>query len=44
MLDTQPNGSKYLSVTDIAIIEGEETRVAKRMCRKKAGEPYAIMA
>lgn len=43
-LNTEPNGSKCLSITDIAIIEGEETRVSKRMCRKKAGEPYSIMA
>lgn len=43
-LNTEPNGSKCLSITDIAIIEGEETRVAKRMCRKKAGEPYTVMA
>lgn len=43
-LNTEPNGSKCLSITDIAIVEGEETRVAKRMCRTKPGEPYSIMA
>lgn len=43
-LNTEPNGSKCLSITDIAIVEGEETRVAKRMCRQKPGEPYSIMA
>lgn len=43
-LNTEPNGSKCMSITDIAIVEGEETRVSKRMCRKKAGEPYSIMA
>lgn len=43
-LNTEPNGSKCLSITDIAIVEGEETRVAKRMCRRKPGEPYSIMA
>lgn len=43
-LNTEPNGSKCLSITDIAIVEGEETRVSKRMCRRKAGEPYSIMA
>ncbi|MBL8649444.1 MAG: hypothetical protein JNL35_03465 [Sphingopyxis sp.] len=43
-LNTEPNGSKCLAITDIAIVEGEETRVSKRMCRKKAGEPYSIMA
>lgn len=43
-LNTEPNGSKCLSITDIAIVEGEETRVSKRMCRAKPGEPYSIMA
>lgn len=43
-LNTEPNGDRCMSITDIAIIDGEETRVAKRMCRKKPGEPYAIMA
>lgn len=43
-LNTEPNGSKCLAITDIAIVEGEETRVSKRMCRKKPGEPYSIMA
>jgi surface antigen len=43
-LNTEPNGSRCLSITDIAIVEGEETRVAKRMCRQKPGEPYSIMA
>lgn len=43
-LNTEPNGSRCLSITDIAIVEGEETRVAKRMCRSKPGEPYSIMA
>lgn len=43
-LNTEPNGSKCLSITDIAIVEGEETRVSKRMCRSKPGEPYSIMA
>lgn len=43
-LNTEPNGGKCLSITDIAIVEGEETRVSKRMCRSKPGEPYSIMA
>ncbi|SEH19709.1 hypothetical protein SAMN05428974_3602 [Sphingopyxis sp. YR583] len=43
-LNTEPNGSKCLAITDIAIVEGEETRVSKRMCRAKPGEPYSIMA
>ncbi len=43
-LNTEPNGSKCLAITDIAIVEGEETRVSKRMCRSKPGEPYSVMA
>lgn len=43
-LNTEPNGTKCLAITDIAIIEGEETRVSKRMCRSKPGEPYSVMA
>ncbi|VAV98279.1 hypothetical protein MNBD_ALPHA04-1825, partial [hydrothermal vent metagenome] len=32
-LNTEPNGSKCLNITDVAIVEGVETRVSKRMCR-----------
>lgn len=42
-LNTQPNGTRCLSIADIAIIDGEETRIIKRMCRSKAGEPYRIV-
>lgn len=42
-LGTQPNGTRCLSITDIAIIDGEETRIVKWMCRAKPGEPYRIM-
>lgn len=43
-LNTQPNGQKCLTITDVAFIDGEETRVSKQMCRGKDGGRYAIMA
>ncbi|MEP2990877.1 MAG: caspase family protein [Parasphingorhabdus sp.] len=43
-LNTQPNGQKCLTITDVAFIDGEETRVSKQMCRGKNGGRYAIMA
>ena len=43
-LNTQPNGRRCLSITDVAIIDGEETRVSKQMCRGAGDERYVIMA
>lgn len=43
-LNTEPNGRKCLNITDVAIIDGEETRVAKRMCRGAGQSQYTIMA
>ncbi|QJB68706.1 caspase family protein [Parasphingorhabdus halotolerans] len=43
-LNTQPNGRRCLSITDVAIIDGEETRIAKQMCKGVGDERYAIMA
>jgi surface antigen len=43
-LKTEPNGRKCLTITDVAIIDGEETRVAKQMCRGAGDSKYAIMA
>jgi len=43
-LNTQPSGQKCLTITDVAIIDGEETRISKQMCRSKGGGRYAIMA
>lgn len=43
-LNTQPNGRKCLSIIDVAIIDGEETRVSKQMCRGAGQSSYAIMA
>jgi len=43
-LNTQPNGTRCLSITDVAIIDGEETRVSKQMCRGSGDSRYTIMA
>ncbi len=43
-LNTEPNGSKCLNITDVAIIDGEETRVSKRMCRGRGDSGYTVMA
>ncbi|QTD55391.1 hypothetical protein [Parasphingorhabdus cellanae] len=43
-LNTQPNGRKCLSITDVAIIDGQETRVSKQMCRGQGDEGYTILA
>jgi len=43
-LNTEPNGRKCLTITDVAIIDGEETRVSKQMCRGSGDAKYAIMA
>ena len=40
----QPNGRKCLTITDVVIVDGEETQVSKQMCRKSNGEGYAILA
>jgi surface antigen len=43
-LNTEPNGRKCLTITDVAIIDGEETRVSKQMCRGSGDSKYAIKA
>ncbi len=43
-LNTEPNGRKCLTITDVAIIDGEETRVSKQMCRGAGQSKYAITA
>lgn len=43
-LNTEPNGRKCLTITDVAIIDGEETRVSKQMCRGAGQSKYAIKA
>lgn len=37
------SGRKCLSITDVLIFDGEETRVAKQMCRGLDQSQYAIM-
>lgn len=43
-LNTEPNGRKCLNITDVAIIDGVETRVSKQMCRGQGDEGYTILA
>jgi surface antigen len=43
-LNTEPNGATCLNITDVAIIDGEETRISKRMCRGKGKSRYTVMA
>ena len=35
------DGSQCLTVTDVVIVDGEETTVPKKMCRQKGGSGYA---
>ncbi|MEO6256067.1 MAG: hypothetical protein ABIO69_04590 [Sphingomicrobium sp.] len=35
------DGGQCMTVTDIVIVDGEETTVPKRMCRSKGGSGYA---
>ncbi len=43
-LTAEPDGRKCLSITDVAIIDGEETRIAKQMCRGPGEKNYSLMA
>ncbi|MBD3773254.1 MAG: hypothetical protein IE921_06710 [Rhodobacteraceae bacterium] len=43
-LETEPNGKRCLTITDVAIIDGEETRVSKQMCRGADGGKYMLVA
>jgi surface antigen len=38
------NGTSCLSVTDVVIIDGEETTVSKRMCRAPGASGYTVAA
>jgi surface antigen len=40
----QPNGSRCMVVDDIIIVNGEETRAQKRMCRVPPSTRYALAA
>jgi len=43
-LDAKPNGSTCLDITDVAIIDGEETSISKRMCRLAGQSRFTVMA
>tara|TARA_R110000824_G_scaffold195149_1_gene377827 strand:+ start:6706 stop:8640 length:1935 start_codon:yes stop_codon:yes gene_type:complete len=43
-LTAEPDGRKCLSITDVAIIDGEETKIAKQMCRGPGETNYSLMA
>jgi hypothetical protein len=37
-----PNGGSCMTVTDVVIVDGEETTVDKRMCRSPGGGNYVV--
>lgn len=43
-VDASPNGKKCLTINDVAIIDGEETRVSKQMCRAPGAASYVLVA
>ena len=43
-LTAEPDGRKCLSITDVAIIDGEETKISKQMCRGAGEKNYTLMA
>ncbi|NNC71585.1 MAG: hypothetical protein HKN78_01775 [Sphingomonadaceae bacterium] len=43
-LVSQPSGGQCMDVTDIIIVEGEETRISKRMCRAEGETRYVLAA
>lgn len=43
-LASRPNGRKCMTITDIAIIDGEETRIEKQMCKSRGEKAYALEA
>ncbi|MEP6011264.1 MAG: caspase family protein, partial [Parasphingorhabdus sp.] len=43
-LTAEPDGRRCLSITDVAIIDGEETRIAKQMCRGAGEKNYTLAA
>lgn len=40
--NSQPNGSTCLEITDVVIIDGEEVRAARTMCREAGGSRYVL--
>lgn len=43
-LNAEPNGKKCMTIADVAIIDGEETRVTKQMCRAPGARNYMLVA
>ena len=43
-LTAEPDGRKCLSITDVAIIDGEEIKISKQMCRGAGEKNYSLMA
>lgn len=43
-LASRPNGRKCMTITDIAIIDGEETRIEKQMCKSQGEKAYTLDA
>ncbi|MEO9600557.1 caspase family protein [Parasphingorhabdus sp.] len=43
-LTAEPDGRRCLNITDVAIIDGEETKIAKQMCRGPGEKNYTVMA
>jgi surface antigen len=39
---TASNGTSCMDVTDVVIVDGEETRVSKRMCRAPGASGYTV--
>lgn len=42
--DDDGKGNQCITVTDVIIVRGEETRADKRMCRKPPAKRYALLA
>ncbi|MET0251174.1 MAG: hypothetical protein ABW203_03255 [Novosphingobium sp.] len=42
--DADPSGLQCITVSDVAIVNGEETTANKRMCRPKGSARYSLMA
>jgi len=39
---SRPSGATCLDITDVVIVDGEETTISKKMCRKPGEQRYAI--
>ena len=43
-MNTEPSGLKCMNITDVVIIDGEEARATKRMCRQPGESRYTLAA